>query len=168
MPQIILRINNEDDEIADGDDICCYILDSSLSDARFAQAAAGGKMVLTQGEKAWEVCQRHNLDGVVVKIDPSRPVKVQIKPLREKLAHKTLGVIIPPRRHEAMLASEVEPEFVAFDLSGGNINIELIDWYNDLFLLPSALDFADAAPDMPSLKSDFVIINAQKSKNSGC
>ncbi len=168
MPKIILKINQNNDVIAKGDNISCYIADSSLDKAKFSEITATGKMVLAQGEKAEDCCKMYNLDGVVVEIDATKPVKAQLKPWREKFKNKTLGAVIPPRRHEAMLASEVEPEFVAFKLNEAEDDESLIEWYNELFVLPSAVLFKGKTPPLEQIKSDFVIIDAEKFENSGC
>lgn len=168
MPQIILKINSADDRIITDDNICCYIAASDLPAAVISKLISIGKMVLAYGDNALEFCRNHKLDGVFIKVDTSRPIKSQLKPLREALKGKTLGALIPPRRHEAMLTSEVEPEVVAFDMSDGIPHNEIISWYEELFLLPCALYYEQAPADISSIKSDFVIINAQKNKDSGC
>lgn len=168
MPQIILRINQNDNKIIADDKVCCYIAKTSLNDNKTAEIVNTGKMVLAQGDHALEFCLKNNLDGVVFEVDDKKPIKAQLKPLREKLSKKTFGVIIPPRRHEAMLASEVEPEFVALKIDDLTASQSLIDWYNELFLLPLALDFNEKIPPLQSIKTEFVIIDAEKFKNSGC
>lgn len=168
MPQIILKINSNSDKIFNNEKVCCYIADTSLDDNKIRELIKTGKMVLAQGDDDWEFCRKHNLDGIVIEIDDKKPVKSQIKPLREKLTKKTLGVVIPARRHEAMLASETEPEFVAFKIDDLAKQEDLIDWYNELFLLPLALEFRGETPPLQQLKTDFVIIDSEKFENSGC
>lgn len=168
MPQIILSLNTPEDKIYSSDQISCYLLADTLPDAAFQQAVASGKMVLSIGEKALDLCRQFDLDGVVKEVDPQLPVKIQLKPLREALKKKTLGAIIPARRHEAMLAAEVEPEFIAFrsaDLAGV---AELTAWYNDLFLMPLAFVASDNPTKAMALDVDFVIINAKDFENFGC
>jgi len=168
MPKIILKINKNDDNIFKNNDICCYIVDSRLESAKIKQVTATEKMVLVMGKDAESCYKKYNLDGVVVEIDPKLPVKKQLKPWREMLARKTLGAIIPPRRHEAMLASETEPEFVAFNTENPEEASELIDWYNELFLLPLAVWVKQKNIDITKINCDFVIIDAEKFENSGC
>ena len=168
MPQIILKINQNNDKIIINDKICCYIAQTSLNDGKINELINTGKMVLAQGDNELEFCKKHNLDGVVKEIDATKPVKPQLKPLRESLGKKTLGAVIPPRRHEAMLASETEPEFVALKIDDLAKATELIDWYNELFLLPLALEFEADLPSWDKVKTDFVIIDAEKFENSGC
>lgn len=163
MPQIILKINSADDNIVNNADICCYIVASDLPLSVVNKIVAAGKMVLAFGDDALDKCRQCNLDGVFASVDVTRPIKAQLKPLREALKGKTLGVLLPPRRHEAMLASEVEPEMVAFDMSDNLPHDDFISWYEELFLLPFALSYDAAPADIKSVKSDFVIINAKKS-----
>ena len=113
MPQIILTLNNTDEIIID-DKISCYLISDGFSAEKIKAVVATEKMVLVEGEKALDVCKKYNLDGVVKEIDVTKPVKIQLKKLREELKRKTLCVIIHARRHEAMLAGEVEPEFIDF------------------------------------------------------
>lgn len=168
MPRIILKINHESSPIVSSENVCCYMAASQLSEAKFNQLLKSGKMVLSFGENAYDVCQKYSLDGMVFELDVTKPVKSQLKPFREKLKHKTLGVIIPPRRHEAMLVSEVEPEFVVFKLQDYASAKDLIMWYNDLFLLPLALDFSSTDSPIPADWDDFVIIDSEKIADSGC
>ena len=168
MPQIILKINSNNDKIIQDEKICCYIADTSLDKSKITEIVKSGKMVLAQGTNDFDCCQKYNLDGVVTEVDEKKPIKAQIKPLREKLNKKTLGVIIPPRRHEVMLAGEIEPEFMVLKIDNLTKFESLIDWYNDLFLLPLALEFSDEIPPLQLLKTDFVIIDAEKFENSGC
>ncbi|MBE6453769.1 MAG: hypothetical protein E7017_02650 [Alphaproteobacteria bacterium] len=168
MPQIILFIENDEDAIFQNDDISCYILSDTISNTKFTQAVATGKMVLSYGDNALEKCKELRLDGVVKKIDVSKPVKIQLKNLRENLKHKTLGVIIPARRHEAMLAGEIEPEFIAFSSNEKGTDCEIIDWYNELFLIPLAWIGANNIAEIPKADVDFVIVNSKNFENFGC
>lgn len=161
MPNIILRIKNQEDKIIQNDDICCYCLASDLAKAKFDEVIALGKMVLVEGDKALEKCKEYNLDGIVKQIDVSKPLKAQVKSLRESLKKKTLGIIIPARRHEAMLAGEVEPEFIAFYSDNKDRDDEVISWYNDLFLIPLAWVLNNPQDKKKSDKVDFMIVSAE-------
>ena len=166
MPQIILFVENAGDKIAVSDKIACYIAADTLPAAKIEELVSLKKMVLCCGERALEVCKEHNLDGVVKEIDVKKPVKTQIKPLREALKKKTLGVIVPARRHEAMLAGETEPEFIAFYPLENGHEAELLSWYNDLFLIPAAW-VADSREDLAA-DVDFLIVKAKNFENFGC
>ena len=124
-------------------------------------AVATNKMVLVKGDNALEKCKEYNLDGVVKQIDTSKPLKVQVKSLREALKKKTLGVIIPARRHEAMLAGEVEPEFIAFYSDNKDKDDDIISWYNDLFLMPLAWVCETSIDSRKKDMVDFMIVSAE-------
>jgi hypothetical protein len=164
MSQIILSIAADNDKIVRSDDIACYIVADNLAATTINQVVATGKMVLVQGTQALEICNKYNLDGVVKEIDATKPLKPQVKPLREKLKKKTLGIIVPARRHEAMLAGEVEPEFIAFKSENLVGSKEDIDWYNEFFLIPLAVVVQDELGPAAELKADFIITKALKTK----
>lgn len=166
MPQIIQLIEKDEDEIIVSDKVACYIVAAELSVKKIQAAAAVGKMVLCQGNNALDMCRLHNLDGIVAKVDVSKPLKAQVKPLREALKKKTLGVIVPARRHEAMLAGEVEPDFIAFYSSAAEHDADFLSWYDELFLIPSAWVASGSETAVP--ETDFVIADAKKIKNFGC
>ena len=168
MPQVILYVQKNEDKIYKNDKIACYLVADGLSEARIKEVVATGKMVLSVGEKALEICQKFGLDGIVKEIDDKKPVKAQVKPLREALKKKTLGVIVPARRHEAMLAGEVEPEFLTFKDEGTAYEEETISWYNEFFLIPLALMVETPQRDITGLDVDFVIIPAKFFENFGC
>ena len=161
MPNIILRITKQSDKIFKNEGICCYCLSDSLPKALFDEAVATGKMVLVEGNKALEKCKEYNLDGVVKEVDVSKPLKAQVKALREALKKKTLGIIIPARRHEAMLAGETEPEFIAFYSNNEDKDDELISWYNDLFLIPLAWVCSDKQDKEKNWDVDFMMVSAE-------
>ena len=81
-----------------------------------------------------------------------------------------MGVVINPTRHEAMLASETEPEFVAFRYTQENATkaAEVIRWYNELFLIQSAVDLSSGLVDVKGLDVDFVIINSSDYDDFSC
>ena len=171
MPDIILKINDIDDVIYEADGICCYVGETSLPDAVFEKLKATGKMVLASGGQAVEKALALKLDGIVIKTDSAKPLKAQIRPQRDRMgAKKALGVIVAPSRHEAMLAAETEPEFVAFACAPENLEKvrETVDWYNEFFLIQSALapEGKIAADKLPA--ADFVILNSAEYKDFSC
>ena len=168
MPKIILNIQKNEDIIAKDENIACYIVSDTLAETKIKEVVTTGKMVLVEGKSALDVCQKMGLDGVVMQVDTQKPLKVQIKPLREKLKKKTLGVLIPARRHEAMLVGETEPDFIAFELCEGEHDAEVINWYNELFLIPCAAVLPETGKLPNAFDVDFVIINAKKFENFGC
>ena len=161
MPNIILRVKNNNDNIHKDESICCYCLSDELPKAKFEEAVASGKMVLIEGSNALTKCQEYNLDGVMVEPDISKPLKSQVKFMREKLKKKTLGIVIPARRHEAMLAGEIEPEFIAFYSNDKNKDDEMISWYNELFLMPLAWVCDTSFDKEKENDVDFMIISAE-------
>ena len=168
MPKIILNIQSNEDLVAKDENIACYIVADTLSEPKIKEVIAIGKMVLSSGKKALDACRQYNLDGVIKQIDPTKPLKIQVKSLRENLKHKTLGIIIPTRRHEAMLAGEVEPDFIAFSSCETERDTEVINWYNELFLIPCAALIASTMNLSEAFDVDFVIINAKNFENFGC
>lgn len=165
MPQIILKINSSIDEIYTSDNICSYLVGPEVPLDKLVEVSATGKPVLMLD------ATNTMADGSVVSIDSSLPIKAQIRPVREKIGtKKILGAIIEPSRHEAMLASEVEPEFVAFRITRDNIikAYDVINWYNDLFLIQSAADISSEKVDIKDLTVDFVIINSQDYADFSC
>lgn len=165
MPNIILKINAASDKIYRSDNICCYFVAAPLPAAMQNELAASGKMILAAPGVEMPA------DGLVAEVDSSKPVKVQLRPLREKLGtKKVLGAVINPTRHEAMLASEVEPEFVAFRLTAENLSkaADVIKWYNELFLIQSAADLSAGLQDIKGLDVDFVIINSRDYDDFSC
>ena len=65
-----------------------------------------------------------------------------------------------------MLASECEPDFVAFRAwhDGKQKIRDLTDWYNEFFLIQSALVPQDDNLDFSGFKTDFVILDDTKYK----
>ena len=171
MPKIILKIDHPSDPIYDNENICGYAVADSLPREFRKKLAETGKIVLCCGSEAASTCRDSDSDGVMVEISSAAPVKAQINRIREQLAKgKYLGVIIPARRHEAMLASETEPEFVAFKFPPEEAKnaLEVIKWYNELFLIQSAVDLTSGLQDISAAGADFVIINSKDYEDFGC
>ncbi len=161
MPQFILKISRPEEEVVAAQDVCCYLLSTSLGEEYIRRFDCRGKLLLLEGEKAAELCRALKADGVVLAADLKKPLKAPLLKIREQLGKKAvIGVVIPPRRHEAMLVSETEPEFIAFreegDLSAAK---EVVDWYNELFLIQSAWYPTEENPTQPFPETDFVILN---------
>lgn len=60
-----------------------------------------------------------------------------------------------------MLVSECEPDFVAFKVwqEGLEQTRELLQWYNELFLIQSAAQIEDNSADISAISADFIIID---------
>lgn len=171
MPNFILKLNSTQDTVYQSENIICYLLDTKLGSDFIKSFDAQGKMVLLQGKEAAPLCKSLDTSGMVLELDTGLPIKAQVIQIRETIgAQKVFGAIIPPRRHEAMLISETEPEFVAFKFSVYEQAkaAELIAWYNELFLIQSAVDLSDGLQEFSNLDTDFVIINSSDYKDFGC
>ncbi len=163
MPQIILTLQNTDQLIIN-DQICCYLITDDFPASKIEEVVNTGKMVLVRGDRSLDICLKYNLDGVVKEIDATKPVKIQLKKLREDLRKKTLGVIIPARRHEAMLTGEVEPDFIAFRSFDPKRDADVISWYNELFLIPSAWMYETEGCSNEINSVDFIVVDSKKIK----
>lgn len=171
MPKFILKINSVDDTVYVDDDIVCFLADSSLPEEWLCGFERRGRLFLLSGDKALSLCKTVGADGVVAELKTDAPVKAQVAKIRSQLgAGKVLGTVIVPRRHEAMLISETEPEFVAFKFPQESAApaAEVVKWYNDLFLIQSAVDLTDGLQDIAAFDPDFVIINSRDYKDFGC
>lgn len=171
MPQFILKINSSGDTVYDDEKIVCYAADAALPDSLLAKLNSGSRMLLLDGPNAAERCRQLGADGILVPLDPSKPVKAQLEKQRAA-AGKTAVVVpvVPPRRHEAMLASETEPPFVAFAVTPDSREAALpvLKWYNELFLIQSAVDLTAGTVDISGLDADFVIINSADYADFSC
>lgn len=171
MPKIILKINKTSDEIYRDENICCYVLDSALPEDYIKSFPADGRILLLSGEKAAELCGQVGVAGIVAEISSDYPIKAQVAKIRQTLGNsKVLGTVINTRRHEAMLVSETEPDFVTFKFSADEFEAAagIIKWYNELFLIQSAVDLTAGIQNIASLEPDFVIINSRDYKDFGC
>ena len=82
------------------------------------------------------------------------------------LKNKFSGIICRNRRHEAMLASECEPDFLVFRAwADGQEKVrELTAWYSEMFLIQSALLPMEENLDFETFQTDFVILDDTKYK----
>ena len=127
------------------------------------KAKAAGKLVLTDDA---EFCRLNRLDGVLADFSKSEHIAADFEILRHGLEDKFFGLICRNRRHEAMLVSECEPDFVVFKgYHDGQEKVkELTAWYNEMFLLQSALLLCEDGVDFASFETDFVIMDDTKYK----
>ncbi len=171
MPQFILNINSPADTVYRDESICCYLLDAALPTDYIQNFSAEGRLILLGGENAAERCRALGVDGIVADISSDYPIKAQVAKINEKLGKgKILGTVVCSRRHEAMLVSETEPQFVAFRFASEEKDKarELIAWYNDLFLIQCAVDLRGGLQNLEGIDADFVIINSHDYKDFGC
>ena len=172
MQKFIITINNSQEQIIANEQAVCHVLSTSIPIAKLEilieQLQSINNLVLLRGSQADELCQKYHCDGVVVDINDTIPYKKQILPLRDKLGHKKIiGVVIPLSRHVAMIVGETEPEFIAFNVDSAD-DIEkaqnLIEWYNELFLIQSAVAGQADSTLLSDLATDFVMISPQDYK----
>lgn len=152
--------------LADDASVECFLLDSMMDEAfnrQFSERARqAGKLILSDGEKAPELCKELSLDGVVVDMSKNEKPKSEFQFLRNFLGkNAVIGAITRNRRHEAMVISELEPDFLVFQAWNDGIeNVrELVAWYNELFLIQSAVLCRDENIDFETLQSDMVILS---------
>lgn len=170
MQKIILKINSEEFEWLD-EKSDCYILNSVLP-AKFItdfyqKASALDKIVLVEGENALRICKELNLDGVIIDLSSAEEIKEEMENARKEIGRdKLFGVIARTRRHEAMLVSENEPDFVVFKVwnDGADKIAELIDWYEEFFLLQLAIMPQDEEVVLKEFGADIIILDTKKYK----
>jgi len=172
MQKFIININTPDEQVIADEQVVCHVISTSLPlhslEDFIMQIRQTQSLILLCGENALELCQSYKCDGVVVNINNDLPYKKQILPLREKLGNKKIiGVVIPLSRHASMIVGETEPEFIAFNVDSDD-EIEkarqLIEWYNELFLIQSAAAGCVSASLLSGLGTDFVMISPKKYK----
>ena len=164
MQNLIIKITQENTKLTANPKIGCFILSENLSprfiDEFTSKAHEQSKLVLSSGDNALETYKKHHTDGLI--LDASKEEKPQnlIKQIKLQAKDAILGVITRNRRHEAMLISECEPDFIIFRFwqDGFSENIELLNWYNDLFLIQNAA-FPQEKLDYSLIKSDFLILD---------
>jgi len=167
MQNFIIRITQENNNLLKNAEIGCYILPDTTSPA-FAEefikkAHAADKLVLCEGDNAADFYLQYNPDGLILNtVQEANPSK-KIKEVRQKVKKAVLGVITRNRRHEAMLVSECEPDFVIFRFwkDGLDKTKELLDWYAELFLIQNAAQIEEDF-DFSSLHADFIILDDVK------
>ena len=164
MQNFIIRITQENTTSVDAAGIGCFILpdtlDAAFVDEFILKAHAQNKLVLTEGENALDFYAAHGADGLILDVSKSEQPQKSVKQVQKKAPRAILGVVSRNRRHEAMLISECEPDFVIFKVwqSGFEANKELLAWYSELFLIQCAAQVEEAC-DYAALPVDFVILN---------
>ena len=162
--QKIIRIDEPNETILSDMSAECYVLNSALADGfckRFIEKASD-KVVLFYGDKAEEKSKVLNADGVIVDFGAD-DLKEKMAQLRKTLGKgKYVGLFTRNRRHESMLVSEVEPDFVVFKVykDGFDKVKELTDWYQEFFLIQSVAWIMEDGVPIDELKTDFVIVCA--------
>lgn len=169
MQKIILKVTKESLSPLENGDVECFILSSSLSESFiqsfFEKANEVEKMVLLEGDGAVDSCVKLGLDGVLVDLSKSEDIKKDISAIKGKIGNSVLGVITRMRKHEAMIVSENEPDFVVFKVwEDGIENVkELVNWYYEFFILQSAI-YLQEKVDIEGFSVDLLIVNEDMHK----
>ncbi|MDR1694647.1 MAG: hypothetical protein LBR70_05625 [Lactobacillaceae bacterium] len=170
MQKIIVKIDNENDEWL-GKNIDCYIVGSNLSEKFTADFSAKArkldKIVLADGMDAVKLCKELDLDGVIIDLSSTEKIKQEMDEAKSEIGSgKFLGVITRSRRHEAMIVSENEPDFVIFKVwkDGFDKLQELLDWYLEFFLLQLAIIPQDDDMALDKIDADIIIFDEKKYK----
>lgn len=163
MQKNIIRVDKADDKILENMHEECYALDASLNEAFcrtfIEKADADEQIVLFYGENAITVAKNFKADGVILDLG-AEDVKDKLAAIRKELGKNSIvGLFTRNRRHESMLISEAEPDFIIFKIwkDGFDSVKELTDWYSDFFLIQSAAWLMEDGVNIADLKTDFVI-----------
>ena len=169
MQKFIIHICDENFDFKFLENFECFLLAQNL-DSHFIfefinLAHKKNKLVLTTSVVD---CLAYSADGVLLDLSKSENIKKDYFKQTQNLKNKFIGVICRNRRHEAMLVSECEPDFVVFRAWADGIQKvkELTDWYSEMFLIQSALLLVEDVP-YQTFKTDFIIIKPNHIKNAG-
>ena len=160
MQKFIVIITKENLNLLENPKLECFILSENLSSHfknTFASKAKNlGKLVLGLSTSD---CLAYHLDGIIIDLSHSEHIAADYKAATKDIKGKFIGAITRNRRHESMLVSECEPDFIIFKAwqDGVNKTKELTDWYDEMFLIQSALLLMEDI-DFRNFKTDFVIL----------
>lgn len=168
MQRFIVSITQENFELIEDKYVGCFIVPDK-SDFGFIKnfvqkAKAAEKLVLISGESAADIMIKTGADGFVADTATDEHPNRIVKSARTNFPKAVIGAICRNRRHEAMLVSECEPDFVIFRVwkDGAAKTAELLSWYNELFLIQSAIMPMDNDMDTKSFEADFVVVDDVK------
>lgn len=171
MPNFILNITSQDDDLMlQNPEIQCVLLNSDISEQELQkivhQILSAGKIVILTGKKAVDLVKILNADGVLIDLSKSNNIKKDIADVRNRISGGFLGVICRNRRHEAMIASENDPDFIVFKVwsDGAEKTIELAEWYSEFFLLQMAVFPQDENIDFNKYPADIFILTPEQYK----
>ena len=164
MQNLIINITQENFKLLEDDNFRCFILPQNLS-KKFKQefinkAKQKEKLCLLFGDNADEEYALLGADGIILDLSKEEKPQKIIKDFRQKNQKALLGVISRNRRHEAMLISECEPDFIIFKVwsDGLEKSKELLDWYGEFFLIQAAIMPMEGCLT-EGLPADFIIKN---------
>lgn len=171
MPNFILNIRSADDELFLSDSsVQCFLLNSEIEQDNLRKICKclleAGKIVLLAGKRALDLYGTLKADGVVLDLSASSDIKADITAARNVMKGGILGVVSRNRRHEAMLVSENEPDFIVFKIwhDGAEQTRGLSEWYNEFFLLQQAVMPQDNGADFEQYPADMAILTPQDYK----
>lgn len=163
MQKNIILIEEENERYLQEMSEECYVLNTELEvdfcEKFIKKAAEDEKIVLLYGNKAVEKAIMFGADGVVLDLG-AEDVKEKLGKVRQELGKGGIvGLFTRNRRHESMLVSEAEPDFVIFKVwkDGFSQVKELTDWYADFFLIQSAAWVMEEGVAVAELNTDFVV-----------
>ncbi len=170
MQKFIVNITNKDKTLIQDANLECFIIDSSLPETEIKELVNEikdhHKLFLMMGENVYDACKKYDADGVLVDLSKSEHCAKDVNFARKQIGDRALGVISRNRRHESMLISECEPDFVAFKVwnQGLEQTAELVSWYNEMFLIQSAVVLQESITDNKRFDCDIVIGSAEDYK----
>lgn len=171
MPNFILNICSPDDELFLSDSaVQCFLLNSEIERNALRKICgrllAAGKIVLLSGPCALDLRNALKADGVLLDLSAVSDVKREMAAARASMKDGILGVVSRNRRHEAMIVSENEPDFIVFKIwrDGAEQTLELSKWYNEFFLLQQAVMPQDDGADFERYPADIVILTPREYK----
>lgn len=163
MQKFIVRVESEEKRFSDKMEGECYVLNAALDEEycrEFVEkAAAESRIVLFYGEGAVKTAVHLGADGVILDLG-AEGLKEKMAAVRKELGKSgVVGLFTRNRRHESMIVSEADPDFVVFKVwkDGFESVRELTDWYNDFFLIQSAAWIMEDGVPTEELRTDFVI-----------
>lgn len=174
MHKFILRLTSEDVSLIQNDRLECFIVETSLPESEIKNLVKAvkskEKLVLVMGENACALCQKYEADDVLIDLSKSEHCAKDVNFARKQIGEKALGVISRGRRHESMIISECEPDFVAFKAweEGIEHTKELVSWYNEMFLIQSAVVLEEPIEKPKEFDCDIIIGSASDYKNFCC
>ncbi len=171
MQNFILNIHSADDDLLLSDEsLQCYAVNAEMDFSCLknicGQLLKNGKIVLLAGDKAPQLRKELNADGIIADLSASNSIKKDIAEIRKLCGQCILGIISRNRRHEAMIVSENEPDFIIFKIwkDGKEQTLSLAEWYNDFFLLQMAVMPQDENSFFEKYPADIVILSPQDYK----
>ena len=161
MHKFIVSLTSEDFALIDDAKLECFIVEGTQTQASklVETIKKNGKIVLIAGENACEVCNKYQADGVLIDLSKSEHCVKDVDFARKQIGDKVLGIISRNRRHESMLISECEPDFVVFKAWNQGLEQvkELVSWYNEMFLIQSAVILQEPIEKINDFDCDIII-----------